>query len=107
MTGVQTCALPIYGVSNYAYVVTNSSYTVANAAFTKANNALANTTDTVFGGNLRVSQTVSVPVFFENDVNITSNISVTAGRNAMTAGPITLDANVTIEVPAGSTWTVV
>jgi hypothetical protein len=113
--------IPSSNVANAAFDVANAafnsannvapqvapSFNTANAAFAKANSALANATGTVFSGNLRVSGTVSVPVFYENDANITSNISITAGRNAMTAGPVTLNNGVVVEVPAGSVWTIV
>jgi hypothetical protein len=46
-------------------------------------------------------------LFFENDIIADRDYTVTVGQNAMSAGPITLDAGVTITVPAGSTYTVV
>ena len=46
-------------------------------------------------------------VFFENDTNVTSSYTITTGKNAMSAGPITLDASVVVTIPAGSVWTVV
>lgn len=46
-------------------------------------------------------------VFFENDQTVTSNYTITTGKNAMSAGPITLANGVTITVPSGSTYTVV
>jgi hypothetical protein len=46
-------------------------------------------------------------VFYENDTNVTANYTITTGKNAMTAGPITIDNGVTVTVPNGSTWTVV
>ena len=46
-------------------------------------------------------------VFYENDQNVTTNHSVSSGKNAMSAGPITIDNGVTVTVPAGSVWTVV
>ena len=45
--------------------------------------------------------------FFENDQTITTNYTITAGKNAMTAGPVTINSGVTVQVPSGSTWTVV
>ena len=45
--------------------------------------------------------------FYENDTNVTVNYTITSGKNAMTAGPITIDNGVTVTVPNGSTWTVV
>jgi hypothetical protein len=46
-------------------------------------------------------------VFVENDVAVTTNYSITSSKNAMTAGPIAVNAGVTITIPSGSVWTVV
>lgn len=46
-------------------------------------------------------------VFDENDQTLVADYTITAGRNAMTAGPITIANGVTVTVPSGSTWTVV
>lgn len=46
-------------------------------------------------------------VFFENDQIVTANYAVTAGKNAMTAGPISINDNVTVTIPDGSIWTVI
>ena len=46
-------------------------------------------------------------VFYENDTNVTTNHSVSSGKNAMSAGPITINNSVTVTVPNGSVWTVV
>lgn len=46
-------------------------------------------------------------VFFENDINVVSDYTITTSKNAMSAGPITIDSGVTIVVPSGSVWTVV
>lgn len=46
-------------------------------------------------------------LFYENDTTVTSNYTITSGKNAMSAGPITINSGVTVTVPAGSTWTVV
>jgi hypothetical protein len=46
-------------------------------------------------------------VFFLNDQSVTASYSIPSTKNAMTAGPITIDAGVVVTVPSGSTWTVV
>lgn len=46
-------------------------------------------------------------IFYENDQTVTSNYTITDGKNAMSAGPITIDSGATVIVPVGSTWTVV
>jgi hypothetical protein len=46
-------------------------------------------------------------VFFENDIVMTDNYTITAGKNAMSAGPITVNPGVILTVPSGSTYTIV
>lgn len=46
-------------------------------------------------------------VFYENDTSVTGSYTITTGKNAMTAGPITVLSGVTVTVPSGSSWTVV
>jgi hypothetical protein len=46
-------------------------------------------------------------IFYENGQTVTSNYTITTGKNAMSAGPITIDSGVTVTVPTGSTWVVV
>lgn len=46
-------------------------------------------------------------VFYENDTVITTNYTVTTNKNAMTAGPVTVQSGVVVTVPAGSVWTIV
>ncbi len=46
-------------------------------------------------------------VFFENGQNVTANYTITNGKNAMSAGPITINSGVTVTVGAGETWTVI
>ena len=45
--------------------------------------------------------------FYENDVTVTADYTITTNKNAMTAGPITINSGVTVTVPSGSVWTVV
>ncbi len=46
-------------------------------------------------------------VFYENDQNVTGNYTITSGKNAMSAGPITINASVTVTIPSGSVWTII
>jgi hypothetical protein len=46
-------------------------------------------------------------IFFENDKTITTNYEITANRNAMTAGPVTINSGITITIPTGSRWVIV
>ena len=46
-------------------------------------------------------------VFYENDQTVNTSYSITANRNAMSAGPITIGASATVTIPSGSTWVIV
>jgi hypothetical protein len=46
-------------------------------------------------------------IFFENDTTITDSYEIRTGKNAMSAGPLTINAGVTITIPSGSDWTIV
>lgn len=46
-------------------------------------------------------------VFYENDNTVNSSYTIPAGRNAVSAGPVTVQAGVTVTVPVGSSWSIV
>jgi len=46
-------------------------------------------------------------VFYENDQTVTANYTITNGKNAMAAGPITINSGVTVTVGSGETLTIV
>jgi len=46
-------------------------------------------------------------IFWENGQNVTTDYTITNGKNAMSAGPITINSGVTVTVGAGETWTVI
>ena len=46
-------------------------------------------------------------VFFENDVAVAVNYQITSNKNAMSAGPIAINAGIAVTVPSGSSWTIV
>ena len=46
-------------------------------------------------------------VFYENGQTVTTNYTITNGKNAMSAGPITINSGVTVTVGSGETYTVV
>ena len=59
------------------------------------------------GGWQPVSSGARNGVFYENSTTVTANYTITAGMNAGSFGPITINSGVVVTVPAGSTWTVV
>jgi hypothetical protein len=46
-------------------------------------------------------------VFFENDNAVTTDYELASGKNAMSAGPITINSGVTVTVPSGQSWVIV
>lgn len=46
-------------------------------------------------------------LFFENDQVMTTNYTITTGKNAMSAGPVTVNPGAVLTIPAGSVYTIV
>ena len=46
-------------------------------------------------------------VFYENDQSVTEDYTIGTNKNAMSAGPITIDSGATVTIPSGSTWVIV
>ena len=46
-------------------------------------------------------------VFFENDKVVSVNYQITSTKNAMTAGPVTINSGIGVTVPSGCAWTIV
>ena len=46
-------------------------------------------------------------IFVENGQTVTTNYTLTANKNAMSAGPISINSGITVTVPSGAVWTIV
>jgi len=46
-------------------------------------------------------------IFIENGQTVSTNYTITASKNAMSTGPITVNSSITVTVPTGSRWVVV
>ena len=46
-------------------------------------------------------------IFYTNAQVITTSYTLGTGRNAMTAGPVTINAGITVTIPSGTRWVVV
>jgi len=46
-------------------------------------------------------------IFYENDLTVTTDYTITTSKNAGSFGPITIATGVTVTVPSGSTWSIV
>ena len=45
-------------------------------------------------------------VFYENELTVTADYTLTTNRNAMSTGPITIDSGVTVTIPTGQRWVI-
>ena len=46
-------------------------------------------------------------VFYENGQTVTVSYTLSTGKNAVTAGPITINSGATVTIPSGASWVVV
>jgi hypothetical protein len=46
-------------------------------------------------------------VFQENDQTVTTDYTITSGRNASSAGPVTINSGITVTIPSGSNWAII
>lgn len=62
------------------------------------------------GGDLIITTSTNVlkmGVFYENDQLVDCNYTLSAGKNAMSAGPLVISDGVTITIPDGASWSIV
>ena len=72
----------------------------------KASNADNDTEWVTGGGGGGATGGGTDKVFYENDQVVTTDYTLTAGKNASSAGPITINAGVTVTVPSGAAWVI-
>jgi len=46
-------------------------------------------------------------IFYENGQNVTTDYTIASTKNAMSAGPITIDSGATVTVDTGANWVIV
>lgn len=115
--GTLTLAVSGTGLSGSASFTANAS---GNSTFTVTSNATsANTASAIvardangdFTAGTVVAehgvQATSAAPFFLNATTVSANFSIPSGYNAMSAGPVTINNNITVTVPDGSVWTIV
>ena len=104
LTGVDAATLKFGGATkaqaNAAGVIITGILTATNVSVAQSVTA---TTYYGSGANLTNSNTV----FFENDKVIGVGYSITNTKNAMSAGPISINAGIAVTVPSGCSWTIV
>lgn len=46
-------------------------------------------------------------IFYENSITVTTDYTITTNKNAMSAGPITVNSGITVTIPSGSVWSII
>jgi hypothetical protein len=67
--------------------------------------ALTKVASSMVGGGTGQAFAPSVPIY-ENTQTVTASYTIASGSSAMSTGPITLSASVTVTIPSGSRWVV-
>ena len=112
-TGIHTFSSAIDIGSNIkignAGVVTATSFSGALAAsnLTGALPAISGANLTNLPPSAPVGGASTNTVFFENDKAVAVNYQITSTKNAMSAGPIAINAGIAVTVPSGCAWTIV
>ena len=93
-----------------ATVASNVTWTLPNAdaavsGYALVSNASGTLSWAAAGGGATGGSTDKV--FFENDQTVTTSYTLTASKNAVTAGPVTINSSVTVTIPSGASWVVV
>jgi len=112
-TGIHTFSSAIDIGSNIkignAGVVTATSFSGALAAsnLTGALPAISGANLTNLPPSAPVGGASTNTVFFENAKEVAVNYQITSTKNAMSAGPIAINAGIAVTVPSGCAWTIV
>ena len=108
--GVITASAGVKGVGIFSGGTAVHSGIITSLNFIGAGNTFA-----VAGGKVDISiaggggavGTGTDKVFYENDIGVSQSYSISNGKNAMSAGPITIANGVVVTIPNGSVWSVV
>jgi hypothetical protein len=101
VTGTATLASSGVTAGSYGSTSAIPSITVdAKGRVTSiSNNAITVAAGAVGGGTDKI--------FWENDQTVTTSYTLTSNKNAVTAGPVSVNTGVTVTIPTGGVWTVV
>ena len=90
-----------YTTNTFTANIVNTSAIYANSYY------FSNGTSLITGSSGGGGGAVADGVIYENSQNVASNYTITAGKNAMSAGPITINTGITVTIPTGSRWVIV
>jgi hypothetical protein len=66
-----------------------------------------NTSVSTINSTIAALNPVAGGAVYENAQTITSNYTMSSGKNGMSAGPITVNTGVTVIIPTDSTWVII
>ena len=95
-----TYSITVTGASTFTYVMASTPATNATSVGTY----YANLWLPIGGG---ATGSGGNQIFVENGQTVTISYTITTGKNASSAGPITINTGVTVTVPTGSRWVIV
>ena len=118
LSGIDASALKFGGAvkaqANAAGVVVTGILTATSFSGTVPSSSLSGALPAISGANLTnlppsapVGGASTNQVFFENDKAVEVNYQITSTKNAMSAGPISINAGIEVTVPSGCSWTLV
>jgi hypothetical protein len=101
VTGTATLATTGVSAGSYGSTSAIPSITVDDKGRVTSisNNAITVAAGAVGGGTDKI--------FWENDQTVTTSYTLTSNKNAVTAGPVSVNTGVTVTIPTGGVWTVV
>lgn len=99
---LNSARLPTSGVTANTY---GSSTAIPVITFDATGRATSASTATVAGGQYFGSASTKAIAYNSN--TIAENVTVTAGNNGLSAGPITIDTGFTVTVETGAVWVIV
>ena len=122
-SGFQTFSAGIGNGNTTYYTITlqgGTEWEVGIGTYTSAGNTLSRDTVLSSSTGSKVSFSAGTKNVFcdypayeankpidENFINITTNYTVTSGKNGFSVGPVTVASGVSVTVPAGQKWVVI
>ena len=104
--GVDAIGIMSAGVSQATGIITALNF-IGTGNTVLYNQATSTVDISIAGGGGGAVGAGTDKVFYENDQTVTQSYSISAGKNAMVAGPLAVASGQTITIPSGSELTIV
>ena len=104
--GVDAIGIMSAGISQATGIITALNF-IGTGNTVLYNQATSTVDISIAGGGVGAVGAGADKVFYENDQTVTQSYSISAGKNAMVAGPIAVASGKTITIPSGSELTIV